>query len=309
MSRDPRSSFNLAQVTRHLQSIVAAAEDTGYFGPGSAIWMIGREAITSLGLDRALLLQLAHPWVAQAVHDHSDVVAHPLQRLVTTATSAELLVFGSRSQADQVAARIRAVHSRVRGTLAEDAGRWRRGDPYRADDPDALLWVLATLIDTSIVVYEACLGRLPERTVASYLSDAARIGEMLGLPARMVPGDRAALTRYLDTMLTDGTIAVSSAARDLAARIHTLPEVTEGGHYWRAYHALSTGIARATLPKALLQQYDMVPGRRERLRYHIAGRAARRLLPRLPSVLRVDPVTRRAIRQAEILRLIANGQI
>src|SRR5947209_4485053 len=76
------------------------AEDSGYFGPSSAIWKLHREAVLSLGLGRALLLQLAHPWVAQAAADHSTFQSEPIGRLVATVSAAELLVFGSRAQAD-----------------------------------------------------------------------------------------------------------------------------------------------------------------------------------------------------------------
>src|ERR687883_673283 len=62
-------------VGRWLRQELASAEDLGYFGPSSAAWTVHREAVLSTGLLRALLLQLAHPWVAQAVADHSTFQA------------------------------------------------------------------------------------------------------------------------------------------------------------------------------------------------------------------------------------------
>ncbi len=63
---------------------IAAADDWGYFGPGSVIWRVNQEAAVGLGLGRALLLQLAHPFVAQAVADHSTFQDEAEERLAAT---------------------------------------------------------------------------------------------------------------------------------------------------------------------------------------------------------------------------------
>jgi uncharacterized protein (DUF2236 family) len=44
----------------------AAGSVEGIFGPASMTWRIDREAVIFFGAGRALLLQLAHPWVAAA---------------------------------------------------------------------------------------------------------------------------------------------------------------------------------------------------------------------------------------------------
>jgi uncharacterized protein (DUF2236 family) len=242
---------------------LAGGEDVGYFGPGSALWQLNREAVLGLGLGRAVLMQLAHPWVAQAVADHSPARDRPLERLLTTATAAELLVFGSRRQADEAAARIRQVHARVSGVLAEDVGRWARGTPYRADDPDALLWVLVTVVDTALVLYEAIFGRLPEATLTRYLAEAAHLGSLVGLPREALPRDRSDLARYLRTVLSDGTIAVGSVARHLAGAL-ARPHFRAGTDpFFRVYSWLTLGLAEVLLPEVLREQYAGVLPRRQ----------------------------------------------
>jgi uncharacterized protein (DUF2236 family) len=52
----------------------------GVFGPGSMVWHIDREAAVFLAAGRALLLQLAHPWVAAAIAEHSRSLADPIGR-------------------------------------------------------------------------------------------------------------------------------------------------------------------------------------------------------------------------------------
>jgi uncharacterized protein (DUF2236 family) len=64
---------------RELNQVRAAAAGrlSGVFGPRSVTWQIDRESAIFLGAGRALLLQLAHPWVAAAVEQHSHAIADP----------------------------------------------------------------------------------------------------------------------------------------------------------------------------------------------------------------------------------------
>jgi len=57
------------RLERELTAVRGVAVDplSGVFGPRSMTWLIDREAAIFLGAGRALLLQLAHPWVAAAV--------------------------------------------------------------------------------------------------------------------------------------------------------------------------------------------------------------------------------------------------
>jgi len=66
----------------------------GIFGPQSMEWRVNGEAAIFLGAGRALLLQLAHPFVAAAVADHSRVFADPLGRFHRTFQLVFTLVFG-----------------------------------------------------------------------------------------------------------------------------------------------------------------------------------------------------------------------
>src|SRR5947199_726366 len=61
----------------------AAGPTEGVFGPASLTWQIDREAVIFLGAGRALLLQLAHPWVAAAIAVHSRTLADPIGRFHT----------------------------------------------------------------------------------------------------------------------------------------------------------------------------------------------------------------------------------
>jgi uncharacterized protein (DUF2236 family) len=274
------------------------ANDEGYFGPSSAMWRLNREAVLGVGLGRALLLQLAHPWVAQAVVDHSTFKERPVDRLVGTVVTAELLVFGSRAQANTAAARLNGLHRHVTGHLDESVGRWPKGTQYRAGDPDAQLWVLATLLDTTLLVYEACFGRIPEDTVRTYLHEAARLGALLGVPAHSVPEDRNALQLYMRSMVSTGTVAVSRNARVVASALLNPRNSALNGLAWLPYTAATRGVAATTLPPVVRRQYGSTLDVRALPLYRLAGWVGRRIVPRLPASLRLDPIAAVAINRA-----------
>src|SRR5436189_2148357 len=74
----------------------AAAESIeGVFGPASLTWRVDREAAVFLGAGRALLLQLAHRWVAAAISEHSRTFADPVGRFHRTFNITFMMVFGT----------------------------------------------------------------------------------------------------------------------------------------------------------------------------------------------------------------------
>ena len=57
---------------------------SGFYGPGSRMWRINREAVLLGAGPAALLLQLAHPLVAEGVAHHSRFEEDPTRRLRNT---------------------------------------------------------------------------------------------------------------------------------------------------------------------------------------------------------------------------------
>ena len=126
---------------------------SGYFDDGSMLRRIHRERALALSGPRALLMQAAHPLAVSGLLAHSDSLEDPYDRLARTAEVMSTIGFGTREEADRVTRRVRAMHRRVSGRLPEAVGRYPAGTPYRADDPELLLWILFTLVDSGIVVY------------------------------------------------------------------------------------------------------------------------------------------------------------
>jgi len=137
---------------------------SGLFGPTSLTWRVVREAALFLGAGRALLLQLAHPWIAHAIADHSSVLVNRIGRFHRTFGLTFTMTFGTRDQAIAAARRLYRRHAAIHGILPQTIGRFSGGSAYRANEVAALQWVHASLLDTSIIVHDlrrafACVAR------------------------------------------------------------------------------------------------------------------------------------------------------
>src|SRR3954451_23511368 len=84
-------------------------------------WKLQREIVLLLAWGPAILLQLAHPLVAQGIGDHSTFRTQRhgrTQRLYHTIDAMLQLCFGTEAEAQAALARINAIHDRVNGRLA-----------------------------------------------------------------------------------------------------------------------------------------------------------------------------------------------
>src|SRR5262245_8963485 len=178
----------------------------GLYGPDSEAWRLNREAMLLLGAGpRALLLQLAHPQVAAGVDEHSDFRTDPWARLQATLRSYLAIVYGTTTAARAEIRRLNELHRSIRGS------------GYAARDPELSLWVHATLVDTTMVAYDAWIEPLSRDARQRYYAETLPIGRAFGVPADLLPPDLAAFELYLAAMLgEDGPVHPSDTARELA---------------------------------------------------------------------------------------------
>jgi uncharacterized protein (DUF2236 family) len=154
---------------------------------------------------RALLLQLAHPLVAAGVAEHSNFRADPWGRLQATLRSYLTIVYGTATESRAEIRRLNGLHRTIRG----------RG--YQARDPELSLWVHATLVDTTMVAYDAWLEPLSAERRARFYAETLPIGRAFGVGEDLLPPDVSAFDAYVAGMLApDGPVRVSPVARDLA---------------------------------------------------------------------------------------------
>jgi uncharacterized protein (DUF2236 family) len=116
---DPLEIVSAESLERELNVVRGAAAGSllGVFGSRSITWQVNREAAIFLGAGRALLLQLAHAWVAAAVVQHSDTFANPIGRFHRTFSTVFMMVFGTLAQSLEAARRLHRCHTAIGGTL------------------------------------------------------------------------------------------------------------------------------------------------------------------------------------------------
>lgn len=268
--------------------------DTGYFQDDSMLRIVHRERALALSGPRALLMQAAHPLAVKGLLAHSTAVDEPYDRLARTAETMSTIGFGSRADADAVTARVRQMHARVKGKLKEPVGRYAAGTPYRADQPDLLLWVLFTLVDSGIVVYRKYVRSMSRAQEAAYWEDYKVVGELFGLARADMPDTLDDLDDYRREMLEGDTLLVTEWARDKARKIVLEPPIP-----WIARPLLETAnfITIALLPDRIRREYGFSPLPPVQLRrLLVAGGAEyvkRGVVPFLPDRLRLVPAARR----------------
>ena len=210
-----------ADLERELALVRNAASDdrAGVFGPGSMTWQIDKEAAIFLGAGRALLLQLAHPWIAAAITEHSRALADPIGRFHRTFNPVFTLVFGTTGQALAAARRLQRRHAGISGTLSEKAGPFAAGSAYQANDVAALCWVHATLVESAVVAHELLHPPLSLEDRERYWSEARLFGSFFGIPQAALPQSWTDFAAGNEAMYQSDILAVSRAAPNIAAQV------------------------------------------------------------------------------------------
>lgn len=193
----------------------------GWYGPDSAMWRINRERFVLIGGPAAAILQAAHPMVAFGVAAHSRFRDNIFERLNRTLEAVYTVAFGTPEEVRRMEARVRAMHERVAGSHPA---------PYSALDPDALLWVLATLIVTSTEMHRRYATPLGPDELERFFVDMRRFGRCFGLDDAHGPQTWPEFSEYYSAMIAGRLLgshplcaevanAIVSPPRPLAARL------------------------------------------------------------------------------------------
>ena len=240
------------------------ARVAGLFPSDSAIRRIGSESVLMLGGGRALLMQVAHPVVAAAVRYHSRYEMEPWRRLARTMTALYTIVLGTEAEAERAGAVTRSVHARVPG----------------ADDPDAQLWVHATLVDTGLTMYETFVGRLRDRDRDAFYDEMTTVAEVFGVPPAVLPPTYSAFRTY--ERETIARLRVGEDALAVARTVLAPPVPPPLRPFVRALELVTVGL----LPEPLRVQYGFRWTRAHHAALALQSRSVRTLLPATPALLR-----------------------
>lgn len=251
----------------------------GLYPEHSITRRVNRENVLLLGGGRALLMQLAHPSVAAGVDAHSDFRTNPVRRLRRTVGMTMAIIFGDRETAVAAARTVNKAHLRV------------RGEGYRALDPDLLLWVHATLVDSALVTYSTFVQPLSRRESDEFFQESKLVGELLGIPRDDFPEHLDDFDRYVTEMIASGRVAVNDVARSLGRlvlrpRLRLLPRPV-----MIPFEIVTAGL----LPESLREQYRLSWGPAQKRAFRLATATVPRVVKLTPPLLRVWPLPGRNV--------------
>lgn len=176
----------------------------GYFTDDSMLRRVQREYAVSLAGPRSLLMQAAHPEAFDQFIMRTGSLDDPYGRLHRTAAVLNAIGFGTREEADRATRPVRSIHRH-----------------YGADQPHLLLWILATLIDSNLLVYQRYVRALDREERQAYYDDFKVVGRLFDL--HEMPDTIEDFGAYVRGMLRSGDLHVSLQARDLAVDIVMRP--------------------------------------------------------------------------------------
>jgi uncharacterized protein (DUF2236 family) len=265
----------------------------GILGPRSVAWRLGGDLGVFLGGGRAALLQLAHPMVAYAVDHHSRTRADVVGRFQRTFRNVFAMVFGDLDDAFTAARRVHAIHTRIHGKIPHAIGRWPAGALYHANDADALRWVHATLVDTTLVVRELLGGELPVTIKDAYVIEMNRFGKLFAIPDDRLPRTWREHADYMAAMFASDALGVAPVAREMAAFLLGRAP----GQAQPALGRLAQALTATMLPPHLARGFGIERSRRSVAALRRALRGVGLVYNRVPPAVAGIPARSEALRR------------
>lgn len=279
-----------AQPELHGASVLGHLEPTASMGftRDSAIRRLSSEPVVGLVLQRALVLEVAHTKIGAGVEDHSSFRRVPYRRLWATLDAALRLVWGDDEVARGAARQVYRFHDHVNGPLPEPSASWPDGGRYTAHDATLLLWVWATLIDTALTAITRWLGPVPDEDADAYYADMCTFARFFGIPADLIPPDRAAFAAYVEDVVTGDALVPTPTSKGMVDDVLWVPNGRVPDFAVRPLRVLSIG----TLDPRIRERFELSLSPRDQRLFDRLDRFLRRwyryrpawLLRRLPEI-------------------------
>jgi uncharacterized protein (DUF2236 family) len=158
--------------------VIAGGDEGGLYLPDDAPWIVHADFGTLVGGIRALLMQALHPGSLTGVATHSRYEQDALGRLAGTIRWLTVTTFGSHAAVAGEAQRVNRMHKRVTGEYQTAEGEQR---PYKAADPDLLLWVHIAFMDSFLRCHQMYAWREIPGGADAYVRLWAKSVEPIGL--------------------------------------------------------------------------------------------------------------------------------
>ena len=219
--------------------------DEPLFGPGSMTWRVHSDRVFAIGGVRALILQALHPLTMAAVAQQRGFEEDFWGRLDRTGRYVSTLTYAPASQAQRLAAQVRGIHRKLRGTDPDT------GETFRLDRPDLLLWVHCCEVESFLTTARRAGAPISDADADEYLREQLLTARMIGIPEAMVPTSVREMTQYFAEVLVGLGVADrrTGTAGRRQERLHLTavhPEQQVGSV--QAERLAGVGIGTAQLP-------------------------------------------------------------
>jgi uncharacterized protein (DUF2236 family) len=160
----------------------------------SVSWRVFKNPVALfVGGTAAVILELAEPSVCAGIWEYSSFRKNPLGRLQRTGLAAMITVYGARSIAEPMIARIVRVHAAIQGKTPAGAS-------YSASDPRLLTWVHATAAFGFGAAYSRYVRPLDEGELNRLYMEGIPVSQLYG--ATDPPNSVAAMRNLFESAAT-----------------------------------------------------------------------------------------------------------
>jgi uncharacterized protein (DUF2236 family) len=167
------------------------AGEAALVSPDSVSWRVFKNPVSLfLGGVAAVIMELAEPRVRTGIWEHTTFRVDPIRRLRRTGLAAMVTIYGARSVAEAMIARVRRMHDRV-------AGLTPAGKVYRANDPELLNWVQSTAAYGFLQAYHEYVRPLSDVERDRYYAEGSLAASLYGASA---PTSEAVLEMRFEAM-------------------------------------------------------------------------------------------------------------
>ena len=116
---------------------------------------------------------------------------------------------------------VHSIHQGIKGELAESSSTTdsTKSQRYYANQIGALRWVLATLIDTSMAMYELFQGPLSIQNKEQFYRENKLFALLFGIPEDAMPEDWKSFRLYMEDMFTSDVLKAERIEREMVEMI------------------------------------------------------------------------------------------
>lgn len=230
-----------------------------------------------IGGIRALLQQALHPAAMAGVAAHSNFREDAWGRLQRTGDYVGTLTFGTADEAERLASRVRAIHSKL-----------------KLDDPKLLLWVHMAMVDSFLDVAIRSGLRMAPEEMDQYLKEMVTFAELVGIDPASTPSSKSELDQYFLEIGPELQASDDAKRAALFIALPPLPPVLRFGTPIAPLWGGIASLAAAALPRWARRLYGWpaLPG--QEIPTDLALKTVRTALSTMPAWFRESPQLRAA---------------